>query len=1170
MNPALQNWSDDQAARERIRTSLDESLIVEAAAGTGKTSELIQRIIAVLKKGRTTVERVVAVTFTRKAAGELKLRLRQELHHTLNKARAAACDGVEIQNLERAIARLEEAHIGTIHSFCAEILRERPVEANIDPAFQELSESEAQRLYRQAFKRWSQEKLSASPPGLRRCLSRLVFRDSQDNRSPMQQLQDAGWKLIEWRDFPQPWRTRPFKQETEIDRLADQTIQLADLSSKCKRPNDNLCKDLQPVRDLAAAIRRAEAVARRDYDTVEGLLVKLYSDLKRGKKRKGIGDFAERVARENVISARETLMQALEDFKHQADADLAALLREEMGELVVCYDELKRGSGKLDFVDLLLNARNLVRDNSEVRHYFQRQFTHIFVDEFQDTDPLQAEILLLLSADDPQVTRWLEVRPVAGKLFLVGDPKQSIYRFRRADVVLYQKLRTALTGKSVALVKLTKSFRAVRPIQECVNAAFAPEMTGNADIGQPEYVPLEEYSKTSGKQPCIVALPAPRPHDIDGQVRKGAVEQCLPDAVGAFVEWLIKKSNWEIRDPENSESGIPISPRHICILFRRFISWKGQGVRTDMTRDYLRALEARGIPHLLVGARSFHQREEVETLRAALTAVEWPDDELSVFATLKGSLFAIPDSTLLRFRHELGPLHPFRPLPKDLESDFQPVGEALSLLADVHRRRNWRAFVETVNALLEATRAHAGFALRPAGNQVLANVYRVCDLARSFELSGGISFRGFVEELATQAERDESGEAPVLEEGAEGVRIMTVHGAKGLEFPVVILADITCNLTSREPDMYVDGQQSLCATRLVGCAPWELLDHQQQEKERDEAEGVRVAYVAATRARDLLVVPAVEDQASWEEIFRTWGEGWLASLHKAIYPVKDRRRKPQPAPGCPQFGESTVIADDDRLLEFAIKPGGHQPQQGTHSVVWWDPRKLRLDVEGNFGLRQAEILQEDGEASGEHVRRYEEWKARRAQVLQDGQRLEFDVFAVTEAAGPPARFQAEIDFDTLEKAHDRPSGPRFGTLVHTILRDVDLSPEWGPEWGEDQQNVTALAQMHGRVLGSPGEEIEAAVKAVSAALRHPLLGRASASERCHRELPIMVKTDDGRLLEGIIDLAFLEDGTWTIVDFKTDADLPSRQAQYQRQLQWYVFAMSQITGAPARGWLLSI
>ncbi len=291
--------------------------------------------------------------------------------------------------------------------------------------------------------------------------------------------------------------------------------------------------------------------------------------------------------------------------------------------------------------------------------------------------------------------------------------------------------------------------------------------------------------------------------------------------------------------------------------------------------------------------------------------------------------------------------------------------------------RNRRPIADTVNSLLEATRAHAGFALRPAGHQVLANVYRIADLARSFELSGGVSFRGFVEELDAQSEKAESAEAPVLEEGAEGVRLMTVHAAKGLEFPIVILADMTANIAASDPDRYVDARERLCATRLLRCAPWELREHEAEERLRERAEGVRVAYVAATRARDLLVVPGVGD----EEL-----DGWLGPLNKAIYPANDRYRNATPAEGCPKFGDATVV---DRPFftheEPSVQPGLHSPQQGTHEVVWWDPRTLKLAPPANLGLRQEEILKGDSnEEESPSLIAYQEWKAQREKVNADG------------------------------------------------------------------------------------------------------------------------------------------------------------------------------------------
>jgi len=1142
MTPGIQPQLDDTPARQRIRTSLAESLLVEASAGTGKTTELIARIVAVLASGLTTIEHIVAVTFTNKAAGELKLRLRQEL----DRARGTARTPAERAHIEDALEHLEEAAIGTIHSFCAQILRERPVEAVVDPAFEELNELQAARIYERAFRAWTESKLGAGAPGLRRALVRLASRDTLDATSPTEQLQNAAWKLIEWRDHPAPWRTVEFDRESEIDALVAQVRLIAEAASRCKKRNDNLVKSLRPAQSLVSWIARSESAGPRDYDSLESLLIRLIRDINRNP-QKGSGFFAEGVPREQVVEARRCLLDRLESFQHAADADLAAVLRGEMWDLVEQYDRLKRRAGKLDFVDLLLLARDLVRDKPDVRRYLQDRFTHIFIDEFQDTDPLQAEVLLLLASGDPSESDWLKIAPKPGKLFLVGDPKQSIYKFRRADVTLYRQIRDSLAERGVGVVQLTASFRALRPIQHLVNSAFQTEMKDDVSSGQAAYAPLNGETPAIPGQPGIIALPAPRPYG-SMRISKASIDACLPETVVAFIQFLLSESGWKVRDPENPREFLPVSPRHICVLFRRFTNFG-----KDITRDYVRSLEAREIPHLLVGSKSFHSREEVETLRAALTAIEWPDDELSVFAALKGSLFAIPDNLLLRFHHEIGRLHPFRTLPENLHRDFQPIAAALTLLAGLHRGRNRRPMADTVNSLLEAVRAHAGFALRPAGHQVLANVYRIADLARSFELAGGVSFRGFVEELATQSEKAESAEAPVLEEGAEGIRIMTVHAAKGLEFPVVILADMTANIAPGDPDRYIDARQRLCATRLLRCAPWELREHESEERLRERAEGVRVAYVAVTRARDLLVVPAVGDEQL---------DGWLGPLNKAIYPAPDRFRNATPAEGCPRFADSSVL---DRPFfvheETSVQPGLHTPQHGPHEVVWWDPKTLKLAPPANLGLRQEEILKGDSnDVDSPSLVQYREWKALREKTIGSGAQKEFDVFTATDAPGAPPDFSIAVKFDALPKASGRSSGARFGTLVHTILRDVSL----------DGANLDELAKVHGRILGASDPEIQHAAEAVAAALKHPLLERARRSKLCRRELPVLLKLDLNRILEGVIDLAFEENGTWHIVDFKTDAELGPSRSRYENQLRWYALALARLNDAPVEAHLLGV
>jgi ATP-dependent exoDNAse (exonuclease V) beta subunit len=932
----------DADARRAIVENLDTTLIVEAAAGTGKTTELINRILRVLATGRATMVEIVAVTFTEKAAGELKLRLREELE----RQRAEATDPIVRDRFEHALATLEEAHVNTIHGFCAELLRERPVEACVDPMFAVLTEPQAGALYARAFRTWLQETLSEPPEGVRRALRRTSAPSfgGDGNDGPIDRLREAGRKLAESRDFPAPWTRPSFDRPAAIARVVDALHRLADLSANPASERDNLYVDTDGVRRLSRQIRLEQSFGQADLDGWEARLVDLARDRGVSRTRKGSGyRFSQEVTRSEVLTVRDLLVAELQRFKRDADADLAASLQQELAVATERYQELKRRAGALDFVDLLARARDLIRDHAGVREHLQQKFRRIFIDEFQDTDPLQAEILLLLANDVP------------GKLFIVGDPKQAIYRFRGTDVATYWAVRDLLRERGGEVLQLTTSYRSVPDIQHFVNAVFAREMTGDADALQPSYIGLEESRPSNDRQPAVIALPVPTPYSRNGPLKASprAIEESLPDAIGAFVDWLVTGDHrWTIE-------GEPIQPRHIAILFRRFVSF-GQ----DMTRDYIKAIEARGIPHLLVGGKAFHGREEVETIRAALAAIEWPDDELSVFATLKGSLFAIDDEALLEFRHRFGLLHPFR-IPRELGGNsgeelalsgepvaqLMPIADALRLLQELHRGRNYRPVADTIGRLLSVTRAHVGFILRPAGEQVLANVLHVAELARQYEASGGISFRGFIDELRDAASGD-AAEAPILEEGSDGVRLMTVHKAKGLEFPIVILADLTCRMNRAEASRYLDASQRLCAIKIGGWAPHELHEHEQDEVRRDEAEGVRLAYVAATRARDMLVVPGLGDDA--------WDGGWISPLNRALYPDAATRRTATRGSGCPTFkSKDTVLQrpNNETASASTVCPGVHTfPDAGGYSVVWWDPSALSLGAKSSFGVRREDLI----------------------------------------------------------------------------------------------------------------------------------------------------------------------------------------------------------------------
>ena len=1171
----------DQNDRDLISDALDDTLIVEAAAGTGKTTELVHRIVRVIETGRAEVTEIVSVTFTEKAAGELKLRLRETLEGSRG---AAAAGSMERERLDKALRRLEEAQISTIHGFCADLLRERPVEARVDPQFTVLTETQAQRLYDVAFQAWFQEQLGNPPEGIQRSLRRPSFtgfgQSSDNDDGPVERLRNAGWDLIQWRDFNGEWRRPPFDRQGRIDALVQRLHEFANLSTSPAYQYDSFYLDTRPGRQLSEEIVRTERVTPRDHSRLEGTLVELGRNRQFRQARKGSGKFYRpNVPREDVTRARDELQTELGRFEADANADLAALLQQELRTCAQRYEQAKNKAGALDFLDLLLKASNLIRGNTEVRRSFQQRFKRLFVDEFQDTDPLQAEILLLLAADDPTATNWRKVRPIPGKLFIVGDPKQSIYRFRRADVGIYRLVCEMLAAAGAKPVTLRTSFRARPNIQRTINASFEPVMTGDQTSSQASYVPLEPFRTDSPEQPSVVVLPVPEPYGKQ-RIANTAVDASQPDAVGAFVEWLIHESNWKVAErpsaedpagaydiaptvalgfkPAEKERLVPIQARHICLLFRRFV---GYG-REDMTRPYVRALEARGVPHLLVGGRSFHNRGEIETLRAALAAIEWPDDELSVFAALRGTLFAIGDEQLLEYRDQFNHFHPFR-IPEGVPTSCAPIVESLELLQTLHRSRNHVPVATTISRLLEATRAHVRFALEHGGEQVLANVLHVADLARGYEAEGGISFRGFIEELRNQADDGQAGEAPILEEGSDGVRLMTVHKAKGLEFPVVILADMTAKLRTASASRYVDSDGGMCAIRIAGCSPADLIQHEPDELARDEAEGVRLAYVAATRARDLLVVPAVGDEER---------EGWIDPMNRAIYPPKELRRQQAHAPGCPAFRSKDSVLmrpNGDPASPNTVSPGLHA-FGASHSIVWWDPRDLKLYAEPPLGIRRSELIVKDvaPQIVQAGLADYKAWRDGNDAAVASGSRPSIAAQTVTQWAKTGVSRQdlklPPVEIIELPREPNRPSGLRFGVLVHAVLGSVPLDGD-----ADVIQRLTALQR---RTLGATEEEGESAAKIVQTVLAHPILNRArdaAAENRCRREVPVAWRGATGVLVEGVADLAFREGSQWTVVDFKTDEELV-QPAQYAAQVGLYGVAVHAATGQVTSGILMRI
>ncbi|MFN7974945.1 MAG: UvrD-helicase domain-containing protein [Acidobacteriota bacterium] len=1095
------------------------------------------------------MDRIAAVTFTEKAAGELKLRLRSELE-------AAARDlggGAARDRLTSAVAHLEEAWVCTIHGFCADLLRECPAAAPVDPRFETLDEAASDRLLERAVRAWIAERLEDPPPGLARMLSRRWGR-----RSPSARLVEAARDLAQWPDFEAAW-TMPVPSPRT--RIPDLVAALRSFAALCSEhpPTHTAFHD-----NTRTAVQHAQAIARlgaseRDLDRIEGLLVDL------ARSRKLAKAVAPAVTKGRlgpaIVAGRATLLEGLAAFARDADAELAALLSRDLREPLRRFQETKARAGRLSFVDLLLAARDMLRRSDEVRARMQERFTHILVDEFQDTDPLQAEILLLLASEDPRCREAREAIPRRGKLFLVGDPKQAIYRFRRADVGIYHEVKRRLeavdprpTGadptRAAEEIQLSTSFRSVPELQAFVNATFAPLMTGDPETEQASYVRLDPHRAAVAGQPAIVALPVPRPLE-QGALSARAVERSIPDATAAFVKWLLSESGYTVTERDGSRT--PVEARHVAILFRRFESWG-----KDVAAPYLEALDAREVPHLLVGGRGYHAREEVETLRAALAAVEDPDDELAVFATLKGALFAIDDETLFLYRSAHGRIHPFR-IPGELAPDLRAVPAALSVLASLHRGRNHRPVSETIDRLLAETRAHGAFAFRPNGERVLANVLHLAEKARDHEASGALSLLSLIERFDEEAEAGRSPEGALHEEGGDGVRVMTVHKAKGLEFPVVILADLTAR-ASREragaPRRSRTGSSSRCG--LLAARPLDLLASEESELVRDRAEAVRVAYVAATRARDLLVVPVVGT--------RPW-DGWLAPPT----PPSTRRKAPARC-RCTAVRCSARTASSPRTRAAAPLGIGTTRCLAASRGTRWSAGPRRARPLGRAELRHPPARVADRNVAPETVAAdraaHDRWRAERDGVLGAGHHVAHAIVTARKRAlAPPPPGIEEPRLVVLPRVAGRPKGARFGTLVHATLERVPLDAA--------RDAVASVAELAARHFGAPADEVTAAIDAVAVALESELLQRAHAAAQrgeCRREIPITL-TEPSLVAEGVVDLAFREGDAWTVVDYKTDLDPGADPAVldfYRNQVKVYAAAISRATGQRAFPILLGV
>jgi len=1147
--PAWERGADralaDAADRARILTELDRNLVVEAAAGAGKTHALVGRIVALLAGGGCAIDEVAAVTFTRKAAGELRGRLLTRIEDALRVLGSRGDPDPEARRrLRAALDDFEQAFAGTIHSFCARLLRERPVEAGVDPGFEELDPREQGTLRREAWDRHLDlesegpserlarlEELGIDPEGLYSTFGTLAqFPEVEIPREP-RPAPDLG---------PAVERVRRFV-EWGLARVPDDPVE---------ERYDGMQGTLFAARsflrtrlpDLEAPATRAELLKLFDGGT--RIVLKLWGDKDVGREvRERFGELEE-----------ETIAPALRAWREHCYAPVIEFLEPAARR----YARLREERGVLDFQDLLLRTARLLREHPETRDHFRSRFPRILVDEFQDTDPVQAEILLLLTGAERGERDWRRLTPRPGGLFLVGDPKQSIYRFRRADVDVYRFVRDRIAATGGEVVSLRTSFRSRAPLVEWLNESLEPILEAHDREVQPPFVPLAPHRSGEGDRPARAAAsgPAPRrPGDGSPRVHPG-VRRLLHEKVygnrlrdvaeidaGRVARWIRAAVD---AGPGERLPGPALVPGEVLVLLRQ----------KRHLPLYARALEEEGLPYEVSGGDAASGSEELASLLTMAEAALRPDDPLALVAHLRGALAGISDDALYRFRRAGGVWdygayeRRGRVLPEIEEAEA--FGR---IFRELDRAYTWLQSLPPATALgrlLSETGILAHAAGLEAGSSRAGSLYRVLSLARGWQRSGR-EVAWILEELRALAEGEGSEvEEMGLEVGrGEAVRVMNLHKAKGLQARVVFLADPLLKSNGRV-ERHIErvgeeeprGHFRVTRRNRYG-APFDDLalppgweERERREERYLEAEEARLLYVAATRARDLLVVshyPHAE-KGPWTPFF------------DALEEVPELETPP--AGDAPEDESPEKIRPEGR-------PEGDGAALAASGVAERAPALQRPDADRLGARRRAlarpsyAIVQPSGEPAGEHP----------AGEGTDG------------ATGPvpdvPVRGIPGEDPETALA---------MGRAVHELLRAM---VEEGRE--PDAALVRRRLEAEGLGVGDSAErapEGGAAADRTTAALAAaervrdawfwPELERA---ERVLCEVPFgrMRPGDADRpaLERGVVDLAFRGRDGWVIVDYKTHraedaAVLDLLAERLGPQVVAYRAAWEAISGEPVR------
>ncbi len=830
MIPSRDTPPPDQMHRRVIETELSTTLLVEAAAGTGKTTSMIRRMVALLAEGRCAIGEMAAVTFTRKATAEL----RERFQVALEKAVPAA-EGPARKRLAEALGHIEQCFIGTIHSFCGRLLRERPIEAGVDVAFEELDEDEEYRLRESA---WDDYAARLHTGGS------AIIHGLEELGLELNRLRDAYMRFADYPDVEQ-WPAEALEMDEDlVDRARDELRRIAAHAAGLDLPSHASRDELMPFyRDLPRRVRNT-TLSRlselmdllEDCTSVNRFVLKSWPD----------GTVQGRRERDQWLAFLDTYAKPLVDQWH---GKRYGPVLEVLQAAASHFERMRAERGVLSYQDLLMKAAALLRENPHIRTYFRGRFTHLLVDEFQDTDPVQAEVMLLLTADDDTQADWHACVPRPGSLFVVGDPKQSIYRFRRADIVTYNQVRRIIETHG-RIVPLNANFRSTEPMINWFNGV-SPSLFPAADDYSPGDARMDPARTGNATGACSGVLRLIVPDDLGA--KNDTIEHEAEIVARTIAHALAERHTVARpgRDPT------PVSPRDFLVL-----TW---------TRDplviFAEQLQACGVPVEVTGSTAVNDVPEVALLHSLLAALTEPDNPVALVGVLRSELFGISDDELYRYRQGRG--H-FRFFAEDAVAGAERIGAAFKRMRD---HASWLDDLQPV-AAIERIAADMGLPARaaaaPGGSLRAGGFAKAIELLRAAHRDywTPADLAAYLWRLIdSQRWPPERHDSLPLRPHRDAVRVMNLHQAKGLEAPVVFLVEGA----GRAPgsyDLFIDrrlgsvrGYFSVRGKsrrfnrpgRLVAAPPdWDALEA--VEKRFRDAEHDRLLYVAATRAGAQLVV----------------------------------------------------------------------------------------------------------------------------------------------------------------------------------------------------------------------------------------------------------------------------------------------------------------------------